>query len=285
MALSATVLQRSILFLYKGIWEEGWQQAFELVLMIGIPVMIINIAGSVTFLWILGFLEKDRLELENERVESIKDQFELQALRAQTQPHFLNNVLDSIQFLIYDKDFDSASIYIKKLAVFYKKTREYCECEFISLAHEIEQVERYIDLQKLRFEDDLVYEIQTDVNPYQYRLPPMSLFTFVENSFQHAFKDPPFQINIHIREIDCDLILKVSDNGIGIPDNKLTELTKNSVESSSITGSGVNLFNLRKSLELAFKTKVKLVDIRSGNNSGTTATITLPKRGAKHGND
>jgi signal transduction histidine kinase len=281
LVISATVLQRGILLFHQGGWKDDWQKAYELALTIGIPVMIINISGSVIFLWILSFLEKDKLELEKQRAEYEKDQFELQALRTQIQPHTFNNVLTNIQGLIVNNKLKEAEGFIVNLSDFYKKIQRNCGKPSIALKDELDLVNCYNDLQSVRFGEKIQYKKLDADNLSDFSLPPMCLFTLVENAFQHAFSSTSSscEIKIEAREYNTVLELRVIDNGKGIPPEKLKIIANKPVQSISRNGCGIALFNLNKSLQLAFNGKATLV-FESEIGRGTTVTITIPK-GAK----
>lgn len=284
LAISCTLLQRVILLLEKGL-KEDWELGCELVLMIGIPVMLINSIGSFGFLLILRFLEQDRLEnelkqkqLKTENDKLQMEKFEFQARRAKLVPHFYGNVLHNINSLCLVKnDYASASRYIIKLGDFNREMFKNSDKEFISLAHEIDQIERYLVLQKLRFEEKLISKIQIDSDHLGYQLPPMCLVTLVENSFEHGFKSPPYEITIQAKETDNGLEIDVTDNGKGMSAERRDEIIKNPVKSASEHGSGNGLFLLKNILQSAFENKASLA-VQSKIGSGTTFTLTLPKR-------
>lgn len=270
VAVSGSLLQRLVLLTHTAL-EKNLQDALELILMIGVPVLFINISGCVIFLWIMRFMEKDRLESE-------KNQMELQVLRAQTDPHFLNNVLTGIDWFFIRNDTPSAQRYIHKLADFYSALRKSISKQYIELAEEIEQVERYIDLQKLCL-DELQARIIAEDGTKNCKVPSMCLMTLAENAFKHAFRSPPYQLTIKAYETGLAsnlLTLEVSDNGKGIDSQRRPAISEEPVRSENLHGSGVALYQLKKGLDLAYQGRATL-RISSVINHGTTVTIILPK--------
>ncbi len=177
-ALIGTLLQRAILMLMVVPRDEAILLAWK----IGVPVGLVNIAGCVLFLWIMRDLDRDRLEneaedarllalqaqVERDRQEQLAQQAELRALRAQVDPHFLNNTLNDLKALIRIEP-DKARRYVVELANFFNYTREFAACNTISLQQELEQLQRYLDMQRLFLGDKLqeIIDVPTHLKQMQ----------------------------------------------------------------------------------------------------------------------
>lgn len=182
----------------------------------------IIIAGTLSLLLIalISFmLYRRRLrQKENELIINSLET-EQQLLRAQMNPHFIFNSLNSIQSLILKNELSLAREY---LIVFSKLTRgilEQTRVKSVSLAKEIETLTLYLNMEKLRFQSRFDYEFQVDKNisPESLMIPPLLIQPFVENCIQHGMFHKPAQGNIHIQFENKDgyLLCTVTDNGIG----------------------------------------------------------------------
>lgn len=145
-----------------------------------------------------------------------KRHFELALLQAQIKPHFLYNTLDSAYCLVADRKEEQAQKILKLLADYYRSVLNRGE-EWISVAKELEAVEKYIQIQQIRYRGLFSYEIDVAPEIMQMRIPKLTLQPLVENAIYHGLK--PLGKNGRIRitgEMDEDWVyIKVADNGIG----------------------------------------------------------------------
>jgi LytS/YehU family sensor histidine kinase len=236
---------------------------------IEIPILILNIFGCLLF----RMIERT---FDTSNFEEIKRQFELQALRAQIDPHFLNNALSGMRFLIRN-DPDKARDYILKLARFFDDTRKIARVNSIELSSELEQLNRYLEFQNLCLPEPVNYHEDVQKSLLSFFVPARCLLTLVENSFKYNFikREQLNKLSINVKEKDNNIIIRVNDNGFGIEPNLLAKLGKNEIASE--TGGGIALYHLNRSLELAFGRKAKL-EFFSELGNGTEVVITLPKR-------
>ncbi|NOT83785.1 MAG: histidine kinase, partial [Methylococcaceae bacterium] len=266
--------------------------AIELVKAISIPTTVLNISGCVLFIWLMSDLDRDRLEneaeearllalqaeVERDRQGQLAQQSELRALRAQVDPHFLNNTLNDLIELIFDYP-EKARLYVGKLADFFNYTREFAGRNTISLQQELEQLQRYLDLQRLGLEDKLQENIDIPPDLWLLQVLPGCLLILVENALKHAFKGQaaPYNLKIYAVEKDTNLILSVRDNGIGVAPERLAKLGKTPVQSLN-KGGGVALYHLGQSLVLEFGEAAKM-NIEC-NDKGTIVSLIQPTRSA-----
>jgi two-component system sensor histidine kinase LytS len=305
--LAGTVLHRLFLLFIA----QPYNLAAVLSLNVVIPVAVVNCLGCVLFIWVMRDLDRDKweaevrkeqllkqeaelrtrqaeqreqdahllkheAELREQEARSLKEKAELRALRGQVEPHFLNNILNGICSLISD-DQDKAIEYVLKLAAFFNATRRYASANTISLRDELEQLGRYLDLQKLRFGEKFRYQAD-DIPPglLDCQLTPLSLLTLAENALDHGMKGCADGILLSVSAVDLgdSLALRVADNGCGIPSGRLADLLKAPVESQNSHGNGVALYILNQSLELAFPGRAGMA---IASKQGTEVIMTLPK--------
>lgn len=150
-------------------------------------------------------------------VQLIKSQ--LTALRAQMNPHFMFNALNSIQEFIITSDTKGANKYLSNFSKLTRKVLNNSDKESISLSEEIETLELYLSLEQLRFEDDFEYliEVEPGIDPDIQIVPPMLIQPFVENAIKHGLLHRKGQkkLGIWFKDSGKDLLCIVQDNGIG----------------------------------------------------------------------
>jgi LytS/YehU family sensor histidine kinase len=151
-------------------------------------------------------------------------------------PHFIFNALNSIQDLVMQGDAENSYTYITKFANLVRKTLKYSDQNFIEFEKEIELIEVYLSLEKLRFKSDFNYEIS--VNEIQdIQIPPMLIQPFIENSLVHGLlhREGEKRLSIHF-DLDELLVCTVTDNGIGRRKSReIKERQRSGHESFAIT--------------------------------------------------
>jgi len=146
------------------------------------------------------------------------------ALHAQMNPHFIFNCLNSIQNLILKNDTNSAVRYLSKFAELVRQVLNISIAETVPLSENIKMIRNYLDLEKLRFKDKLVYDLQTDleINPNEINIPPLIIQPYVENALKHGLltKKSNGKLTIKYSLKQGCLIVSVKDNGIGFNEMK-----------------------------------------------------------------
>lgn len=150
----------------------------------------INMSG-ITLLWCLIYFAVHYLEnYKKKEIESliweaaVKD-YELKTLKSQLNPHFMFNAMNSIRALI-EEDPESAKIAITKLSNILRYSLQMERAERVPLEDEIATVKNYLDLERIRFEDRLKYNIDIDKGTQKIEIPPMMIQTLVENGIKHG---------------------------------------------------------------------------------------------------
>lgn len=173
------------------------------------------------------------------RVEKEKVHSQLNYLRSQTNPHFLFNVLNNIHFLIR-RDQDKASDTLLKLSDLLRYQLYETDVEFVPLEKEIEHIQNYIELEKMRIGDTLLFKELFDVQATGLKVPPFLLLPPVENAFKHSEHADNRQITFELSATENTLLFK----------------TKNTLGTVNNTGvGGLGLQNLRYRLELIYPEK------------------------------
>jgi len=214
----------------------------------------------------------DIVEKEHEQ----KIDAELRVLQAQIKPHFLYNTLDTIRWMAVEHDATNIADVIKSLTNLFRIGLSKGK-DIISLNKEIEHVKSYLAIQKVRYEDEINYEIKVDKTISNYKVLKLILQPLVENAIYHGIKETDTQGLISIRcEIEDGFIrLIVEDNGIGIDKEKLDAINKDLKSGHGDHEIGYGLFNINKRIQLHFGEKYG-IQIMSVVDKGTKIFITHP---------
>jgi len=227
--------------------------------------------------------EKRRQESEMLRLQA--KSLQLKALRAQMNPHFMYNALNSIQNYITSNEIKDASRYLAKFARLMRQSLDYSDLEVISLEKEIQFLDDYLGInEKLRFKDKLRYQITVDPEIEQDILgvPTMLIQPYVENSIEHGLRNRKTGIvRIDFKLIDDYTVLCiVEDNGIGR--HKARELQevdedyrKHESKGTKITEERLLVLHNSK-VKQHFIETVDLTDNFSGEPMGTMVKIKIP---------
>lgn len=187
-------------------WFTWWFYALIIVLIF----LII-----VSYFYIRLQIITKRLTLEKQLKIS-----EITAIKAQMHPHFVFNALNSIQDLIMQKDIRSSNIYLGKFADLMRKTLEFSSKNFICLNEELEMLNLYLELEKLRFGKELEIGIQNEISKEEIEkleVPSMLIQPYVENAIKHGLLHKKGQkiLGVHFYKEAGWLVCEITDNGIG----------------------------------------------------------------------
>lgn len=161
---------------------------------------------------------KRLFKLMDENIENIEIQrkLELDALQSQINPHFLYNTLDAIAWMAKIKKQPEIEVLVINLAKFFRLSLHKGD-KYVSIADEVEIVEHFLEIEKIRFPDSLTYSCDIPEELREYRVLKLVLQPIVENCIKHGFADHEGAGHIHIsaRVDGDDIILSVEDNGCG----------------------------------------------------------------------
>jgi ligand-binding sensor domain-containing protein/anti-sigma regulatory factor (Ser/Thr protein kinase) len=144
---------------------------------------------------------------------------EMSALRAQMNPHFLFNCLNSIKFFIINKETEAASDYLTKFSRLIRLILSNSKSEVIPLSNELEALRLYVELEALRFDQQFNFtmEVADDVQTEFIEVPPMVIQPFVENAIWHGLlhKDGQGNLRVSVAVEDGELLCEIEDDGVG----------------------------------------------------------------------
>lgn len=234
------------------------------------------IAG--TLIGITRWIYKSRLKQLRAEAAMEREMNELQraALRAQMNPHFIFNCLNSIQTFIVQNDQENATRYLAKFAQLIRGTLNVSMEEKISLKEEVALLENYLNLEKIRFKDQFNFQIHVDkqLNQFEILLPPLLTQPFVENAIIHGFVKMKSggELKIDFLKKNEKFEIRIQDNGQGFyqsQKNKSPYLSRHN---------GVGMSISQKRLELADSlNEFEVKEIKDENNQvkGTLIRLVL----------
>jgi anti-sigma regulatory factor (Ser/Thr protein kinase) len=226
-------------------------------------------------------LEKSEKEKEIAEIRQKASEMEMQALRAQMNPHFIFNSLNSINRFILQNNRAQASEYLTKFSKLVRMILQNSQASLISLESELESLNLYLDLEAVRFEHRFAYKISCpkDLDIEVLKVPPLVIQPFTENAIWHGLmhKEDKGQLDIDVSEEDDYLYVKISDNGIGR--KKAAELASKSATKHKSMGLRITkdrIAMLQKSN--GGESPVKIIDLENedGSAAGTEVVLKMP---------
>jgi hypothetical protein len=254
----------------KAFWDTWWFR------------LIIIFAASALLFSIFQYRVKqirNKAELKNQLQE-----LESNALKAQMNPHFIFNAMNSIQSLIINNRTDEAGKYISKFAKLMRHVLENADANLISIEKELYSIKLYIELEKLRMNVDLVYteEIDKQLEIHLEKIPALILQPFVENALWHGLskKKGNKKLTIRITAEQNMIICEIIDNGVGrsiavdhydqLPEGHLSRAT-------NITGQRLLNYNKTPGIK-----PIEITDLADAQNNpaGTSVVIRIKRETA-----
>ncbi|MET1260201.1 histidine kinase [Flagellimonas sp. DF-77] len=193
-------------------------------------------------------MAQQKLRIEGElRQAALKS--ELAAIKAQLNPHFLYNVFNTINASVPPQQEQTRQL-IATLADLFRYQLKASKKDVVSLAEELEFVQKYLDLEKARFEDRLEIEVDVAESLKSEKIPPMLLQPLVENSVKHGISNSMHggKISISIFKENGKLKFEIADTGKGVNDKE------------GLLGKGVGLTNTQLRLQKMYQSKLQILD-------------------------
>ncbi|WP_426452572.1 sensor histidine kinase [Paenibacillus sp. S-38] len=219
-------------------------------------------------------IEIKELMRQNAREQELKRKSELQALQAQINPHFLYNTLDSIIWMAESKKSNEVVLMAASLAKLFRISISKGQ-EFITISNEIEHIENYLTIQKMRYKSKLDFEINVDKSILSYKVIKIILQPLVENSIYHGLRNKDSVGIVQITGIrrGDSILLQVIDNGIGMSPEEIQDVYQ--YKRSSKQGNGIGVQNVNQRIKIYYGEQYGL-HYESELGQGTTVNIWLP---------
>lgn len=202
----------------------------------------------------------------------------LKSLRAQMNPHFIFNALNSVNSFISKNDERAANRYLADFSKLMRDVMENSQEDFISLAKEIDILSMYLKLENHRFKDkfDYTFEVDPGINAEEFFIPPMLIQPYIENAVWHGlrYKTEKGHLKVSITESTKIITVVVEDDGIGR--KKSQELKTENQKIMRSTGLK-NIDSRLKIISNIYKAKLDVVieDADKINGTGTRVTVKI----------
>jgi len=258
-----TILETYIDFSFFTYYYSDKPERFASQLLLNFVFNGIIISLSLGYGFTRNWLKNDKLRqaLRQEKLNA-----ELNYLRSQLNPHFLFNVLNMAYSTASQNGDEKTADIIEKLSGLMRYMLYESNVEKIELEKEIEYITNYINLQKMRFAEDLPVKVNFDIygDCSTCRLAPLILIQFIENAFKYGVKLE--------KESEINILLKVTDHNLEF--SVINPIFINPVINTN-KASGIGIENVRKRLELLYPGKHKLRIEKSVNSFTVELLIKL----------
>lgn len=218
-------------------------------------------------------------QLHSEQLKNEQRLMELKMLASQINPHFLYNTLESIRMQALTAGNRDVANSIKLLGKSMHYVLENTGTSSISLQRELDYIENYLAIQRLRFGDRVNYILRVDekILPEHYRILPFLLQPVIENAILHGLEKVAGngRVELNIREQEGHLEMTVSDNGAGMTSEELQELRIKIRQESLASGRSIGLSNINRRICLCYGEDYGL-RVHSAVGIGTDITLVLP---------
>jgi ligand-binding sensor domain-containing protein len=253
-------------------WKKWWFYGVSFLFAIALSTWIVN----------KKIMHFHASRHEKNRIQQQFAALEQQALQAQMNPHFIFNCLNSIQQYILTNDKEKANQYLTGFASLVRQTLENSEKRTITLTEEINYLNKYLQMEEMRFAHNFSYEIIVDkaINTNFTEIPALLLQPYIENCLRHGIRyreNGTGKVNISFSIRDNSLYCSIKDNGVGR--KKATEFkSKQHIEHRSrgmkLTEKRIELLNKINKSCIA----IEIIDLKYGNDHaiGTEVIIKIP---------
>lgn len=235
--------------------------------------------GLLFLIWLTMRLTQIRVK-KKQQFRELLILSQLKAIRSQMNPHFLYNVLNSLQGLIYSKKVNEAGTYVSMFSDHLRNILNMSEKQQVSIKEEIEGLRIYLELEKLRFGADFKYEIQKDSDIGDHlSIPSMILQPYVENAVKHGLLNKRGEklVSIRFKKHDDDYIsVSITDNGIGRDESqRINQMRKDKPQSFATKAIDNRIDLLNKQLKKQISLTIH--DLKeNGRPTGTAVMFNIP---------
>ncbi len=237
-----------------------------------ISAIIIGIVVLIVALYVNNIVTKSKSKYKILEAEQ-------HALRSQMNPHFIFNVLNSIQASILENDKRNAVLFLSKFSVLIRRVLNNSKNPFVNLKEEIDVLRSYLEMEHFRMGDKLNFTIESELplSSDSYSLPGFIIQPFIENAIWHGISpsEKKGKIDILFKEEGGHLICTIVDNGVGI-NYKSANTTKKGHTSIALKNIQERFDSLNKYMNIRTSFSIAEVYDDGNNVAGTRATIIFP---------
>jgi len=264
-------VSRLQIYIKPAFWQTGW---FKLLCLL--------LAASLVYLYFRLRISGIKKEAKHrEAIQQQIAQLEMKALRAQMNPHFIFNALNSIQTFMMKSETEQALSYLSRFAKLIRNVLDNSQLNHITVAQEVSVLENYMELEKLRFTDEFEYEIIVDpsLDASMVEVPTMVIQPFVENAIWHGLlhEKSKGKLIITFQKVDDRMLCTIEDNGIGREKSSAMKKANKPGHQSrglQITRDRLSLYNSRFNVDASFD--IEDLTGEDGKAQGTRVNLWFP---------
>lgn len=218
-------------------------------------------------------------QLKTKELENQQQRMEFKMLSNQINPHFLYNTLESIRMRAIKAGNREVATAIKLLGKSMRYVLENSTTSFTTLANELNYIETYLSIQKLRFHDRINYslKVSSSVALNDYYIMPLLLQPIVENSILHGLEDVERngKIIIHIHKKEQIFLIDIFDNGCGMTSEEIQKMNRNIYQHPKESSKSIGLYNICQRIRLCYGPSYG-IKVKSKKGYGTLITVIIP---------
>ncbi len=259
-------------------WNTWWFRIAAIIFMVALLYSLIRWRLHEKFNRKLALSEKEKKLAELLQQKTV---LEMDVLRAQMNPHFIFNSLNSINRFILQNNKPLASEYLTKFSRLVRLILQNSQVPLISLESELESLNLYLELEALRFNYHFAYRITfpKELDIEELKVPPLIIQPFAENAIWHGLmqKEEKGQLDIEVNQENDHLLFKISDDGIGrkaAAANASKSATRHKSMGLQITTDRITKLHISNEKE----SPVTIIDLvhPDGSGAGTEIIIKIP---------
>jgi sensor histidine kinase YesM len=268
--VKSKVMQLPIL-IEKPFFKSAW----FLLLLIAMLVLLAYVIYKITYHFI------NKREVNKTKVNKLLAEYQLMGLKAQMNPHFIFNCLNSIQKYVLEHDTKQAYTYMAKFSKLIRFVLDISDKTFVALSDELELVKIYVELEQLRFDKkfEFVIELNENIEPDEIVVPSLLIQPYLENAIWHGIMNLPDhtkgEVKIKASIINQHIEIEIKDNGIGRKRAKMLTQKNHQSKGMSINQKRIEAINY---LLKTHNATIEIVDMldADGEALGTKVIIKLP---------
>ena len=234
-----------------------------------VAIIVVSIVGP---LWITKPIKEQVTE-----EQKLLRKAEFEVLQAQINPHFLYNTLDAIVWSAEAGNQKQVVSMVGSLSEFFRSSLNKGK-EIVTIRDELQHVRSYLEIQQIRYQDILQYELNVPGKFFGFEIPKITIQPIVENALYHGIKNKRGggKISVTGEEVGETMVIKVIDDGIGMDESRLSDVKNGLLGRGSKADAVYGLYNVNERIKLNFGEEYGIT-VDSVYGTGTTVSITLPK--------
>jgi ligand-binding sensor domain-containing protein len=245
-----------------------WKSALFITFMVLMTIAIISAA-------VYRHFKQQKKEIQRQHRVTLS---ELKSLRAQMNPHFLFNALNSIQGVLLKQNIEVTQDYLGRFGKLMRTILDHADKSSITIAEELESITNYLEIEQLRakqFQYEIVIDPTLDV--YTREIPAMIIQPFIENSIWHGFAHQADDNRLLIKFTDTpvgETVIEITDNGIGRKKALSLRSSKHKSKGIQLVKERIDLLNYKAERKI----RLEVIDLEDehGNHPGTKVIIVIP---------